>query len=453
MSSSDHCFGASDWCGVDCAIRGFRWLRWHTMTSVRNEVEQADSSEIVLTRNATGIITYVDEGVVDMLGWTPEQLVGLASTKFVHPEDRPGAITAWIEMINESGSTMTWRGRYRGADGLWRWVETVNENHLDDPEEVVRTSMKRVTVEQAGIEEDLRARTELLSRLSDAVPVGLVQIDDSRTITFSNDQLHAIIGAPPTATIDALLSGVVLDDKPLLEAALSAVLGDDPVDDIELRLEVPFQRVCLLSLRALTDANGNVNGAIGCLSDVTDRVNLRRELEIRASVDMLTRCLNRAATLDLLDLILARHDGAGTGTAVVFIDLDRFKAVNDGLGHAAGDRLLAIAAERLRTAVRNVDQVGRLGGDEFLVLCPGVESEARALEIAQRLAHVLDTTVDLEPGIVELKASVGVAWTFEAIGGDALVAQADDAMYTSKQQGSGAVLAHRRSQPLGSAPV
>ncbi len=137
----------------------------------------------------------------------------------------------------------------------------------------------------------------------------------------------------------------------------------------------------------------------------------------------------------------------------MFIDLDRFKSINDGHGHAAGDRVLAIAAERLRTAVRNVDQVGRLGGDEFLVLCPGVESEARALEIAQRLACVLDTTVDLEPGIVELKASVGVAWTAEAIGGDALVAQADDAMYTSKQQGSGAVLAHRRSRPLEGAPV
>ena len=317
-----------------------------------NVTEQVDSPPVVLTRDAAAIITYVDEGIVDMLGWTPEQLVGLPSTKFLHPEDQPSAIAAWMEMITEPGSIRVWRGRYRAADGSWRWVETVNENHLDDPEEVVRTSMTRVTVEQVGIEEELRARTQLLSRLSDALPVGLVQIDASRTITFTNDQLHAIVGAPPAATIDALLAGVVADDQPLLDAALTAVLADQPVDDVELRLEAPARRVCLLSLRALTDGEGNVSGAIGCISDVTDRVNLRRELEIRASVDTLTSCLNRAATIELLDMTLARHDGNGPGTAVVFIDLDRFKSINDVLGHAAGDRLLVTAAERLRATVR-----------------------------------------------------------------------------------------------------
>src|SRR6185503_646820 len=146
-------------------------------------------------------------------------------------------------------------------------------------------------------------------QLSDALPVGLVQIDANRTINFTNDKLHAIVGAPRAATIDALLAGVAADDRPLLDAALTAVLADQPVDDVELRLEAPVRRVCLLSLRALTDGTGSV-------SDVTDRVTLRRELEIRASVDRLTSCLNRAATLELLDITLARHDGNGPGTAV-----------------------------------------------------------------------------------------------------------------------------------------
>lgn len=403
---------------------------------VSNGTEPTDSPPVVLTRDAAAIITYVSEGIIDMLGWTPEQLVGLPSTRFIHPEDQGSAVAAWMEMITEPGSTRVWRGRYRAADGSWNWVETVNENHLEDTEEVVRTLMTRVTHEQVGIEEDLRARTQLLSRLSDALPVGLVQIDASRTITFTNDQLHAVVGAPTAATIDALLAGVVPDDKPLLDAALTAVLADHPVDDIELRLEAPAHRVCLLSLRALTDGDGNVNGAIGCLSDVTDRVNLRRELEIRASVDTLTSCLNRAATIELLDMTVARHDGAGPGTAVVFIDLDRFKSVNDIFGHAAGDLLLVTAAERLRATVRGVDQVGRLGGDEFLVICPGVESETKALEIGERLAGVLDVKVDLGSGVVDLKASVGVAWTVDVIEADSLIAQADSAMYTSKRSGS-----------------
>ena len=401
-----------------------------------NVTERPDSPPVVLTRNAWGIITYVDEGIVDMLGWMPEQLVGLPSTKFLHPEDQPSGIAAWMEMITEPGSIMAWRGRYRAANGSWTWVETINENHLDDPEEVVRTSMTRVTVEQVGIEEELRARKELLSRLSDALPVGLVQIDAGRTITFTNDRLHAIVGAPPTATIDALFAGVAAADLPLLDAALTAVLVDEPVDDVELRLEAPARRVCLLSLRALTDGDGNVSGAIGCISDVTDRVNLRRELEIRASVDRLTSCLNRAATIELLDITLARHDGNAPGTAVVFIDLDRFKPVNDALGHAAGDRLLVSAADRLCATVRAVDRVGRLGGDEFLVICPGVENAAQALEIGERLAGVLDAKVDIGRDVVDLKASVGVAWTVEVVDADALIAQADRAMYTSKRSSS-----------------
>jgi diguanylate cyclase (GGDEF)-like protein/PAS domain S-box-containing protein len=398
--------------------------------------ETIDLPPAVLKRDAAAIITWVGEGIVEMLGWTADQLVGLPSTSFVHPEDQPSAIAAWMEMITEPGAVRVWRGRYRAADGSWMWVETVNENHLDDPEEFVRTSMTRVTVEQVGIEEELRARKQLLSQLSDALPVGLVQIDANRSITFSNDQLHAIVGVPPFATIDALLAGVAADDKPLLDASLTAVLADQVVDDIELRLEVPARRVCLLSLRALTDGAGNVSGAIGCISDVTDRVNLRRELEIRASVDALTSCLNRAATIELLDMTLARHDGSGPGTAVVYIDLDRFKSINDYLGHAVGDRLLVSAAERLRAAVRAVDRVGRLGGDEFLVISPGVESAAQALEIGERLAEVLDVEVVIESDVVRLKASVGVAWTVAVVDADSLIAQADRAMYTSKRSSS-----------------
>jgi diguanylate cyclase (GGDEF)-like protein/PAS domain S-box-containing protein len=395
-----------------------------------------DDPPAFLTRDVAGVITHVDERITAMLGWTPEQLVGLPSTKFVHPDDQSSAIAAWMEMMIEPGSVRTWRGRYRTADGSWRWVETVNENHLEDPEKVVQSSMRLASVEQVGIEEELRVRTQLLSRLSDALPVGLIQIDAGRTIAFTNDRLHAIIGSRGAATIDTLLSGVVPDDKPLLEAALTAVLAEQSVDDIELRLEAPDRKVCLLSLRALTDGDGVVSGAIGCLSDVTDQVQLRNELELRASVDTLTSCLNRAATIELLTATLGRHGGTSGGTAVVYIDLDRFKPVNDVHGHAAGDRVLVTAAERLRAAMRGGDQLGRLGGDEFLAICPRVDSAAQAMEIATRLAGVLDLRVDIGSSTVDLKASVGVAWTTDPIDADSLIAQADSAMYSSKRSGS-----------------
>ena len=399
-------------------------------------------STVRMTRDTAGVILSVDAAIGEMLGWRPEQLIGLPSSQLVHPEDQTTAITAWIEMITTPGSTGTWRGRYQTADGLWKWVETVNRLEDSDNPTVV-TSMTRVAAERASVAEELRAREQLLSRLSDALPVGVFQIDTTGHVTFTNDRLHAILGVLPAATIEAQMSTVVDDDRPLLDAALAAVLADHPVDDIEIRLCLPaadaplgvIQRVCLLGLRALTDGTGTVSGAVGCLSDVTDSAQLRRELEARASVDDLTSCLNRAATLDLLARTIASPGATGEGNAVVFIDLDGFKLVNDRYGHAVGDSLLIAAADRLRLAVRDCDHIGRLGGDEFLVICPGVKSSAQATRIAERIAATISATVDVGPGSVELRASVGVAWTTEALDADTFIAQADSAMYESKRAG------------------
>jgi diguanylate cyclase (GGDEF)-like protein len=177
---------------------------------------------------------------------------------------------------------------------------------------------------------------------------------------------------------------------------------------------------------------GEVTGAIGCVSDVTERVQLRRELEIRASVDPLTSCLNRVATLELLDATLERQAEGGGPTAIMFVDLNQFKQVNDGLGHAAGDAVLQIAARRLDASLRDGDRVGRIGGDEFLVICPEVESRSVALRIGERIAATLTSDVNLGDATVELRAAVGVAWTDVGLDADAFIAHADLAMYDAK---------------------
>ena len=192
--------------------------------------------------------------------------------------------------------------------------------------------------------------------------------------------------------------------------------------------------MCLLALRPLTDGAGVVSGAIGCLSDVTDRARLHEELEIRASIDQLTSCFNRSATIELVDrTVNAQHDGLGR--AVIFVDLDGLKAINDEHGHSAGDLAIMAAADQIRTALRTEDSVGRLGGDEFLVICPRVVSAAQAMRIARRISAALTTSVDLGTGTIEMRASVGVVWTMEALDTDTLIARADKAMYESKRLG------------------
>lgn len=385
------------------------------------------------TRDEAALITSVDDAITEVLGWAPDQLIGRPSTEFIHPEDQPSAIAAWFSMLNASGDERVWRGRYQGADGTWNWVETVNVNRLDDPSEpFVFSTMTRIAVDQVSVEEELRARKQGLSRLSDALPVGLFQIDAEHKISFTNDRFHAIVGYPAAATSQAQFSTVAIEDQPRLDAVLAAVLANRPVDDIDIRFQLPpdsdgpeIERVCVLAMRPLTDSIGEVSGAIGCLSDITERVQLRSELEIRASVDPLTACLNRGTTLELLATTLAKQAETTAPTAIMFVDLNDFKQVSDRLGHAAGDRVLEVAARRLAATLRDGDALGRIGGDEFLVICPNVESRSVGLDIGERLARTLTADIAIGDHTVELRASVGVAWSDEIIDADAFVAQAD----------------------------
>ena len=192
---------------------------------------------------------------------------------------------------------------------------------------------------------------------------------------------------------------------------------------------------CTIALRALTHEDGSVSGAIACVTDVTDSTRMREELRRRATTDELTGCCNRAAILLALDANI-KSGQRRAERAVLFIDLDGFKQVNDEHGHAAGDRLLRRIAERLRSAVREQDLVGRIGGDEFLILCPEIGGHEPAVALAERIAELLRRDVALSAG--GRQASIGVAWSSgESIGAEALIARADRAMYESKRERAG----------------
>lgn len=403
----------------------------------------SEGDSVRLTRDSNALVISVGDEITDVLGWLPEALLGRPSTEFIHPDDQASAVAAWLEMIDSPGEARTWQGRYRTADGAWKWVECVNVNKLDDPENsVVQTTMRQVAVEQVSLAEELRVRKQLFSQLSDAMPVGMFQIDRDKTITFANDRLYTILGYSPTATIESQFAIIVEDDRSLLDSAIDAVFDGEAVDDTELRFlryvgdNPDNERVCALSMRPLTDWSGDVAGAVGCVSDVTAQVDLRRQLESRANFDELTSCLSRAKILDVLTAVLDSPEEIHGGTAVIFVDLCGFKNINDMFGHAAGDRVLKVAAARLKSAVRQYDQVGRFGGDEFLIVCPRVNDAKIALEVARRINMALTEPVSIAGDLAELRASVGVAWTAEVISADTLIAQADHAMYESKRAGS-----------------
>jgi len=393
----------------------------------------------IVHKNEMALILHTDEATSQLLGWSPDEMVGHRSLEFIDPQDHAQAIDNWMGMLRMPGSPRRVRLRHRHRNGSWLWFEVTNHNLLNDPAcGYISTEMVDVTDEMAA-QEALRERERLLRRITEALPLGIFQVDLSQRIVYRNARLAAILGNAGAATIDKQLAGVLPSHRGVVSRALEAVLveGRDTQDlEVGLRRRGKESRRCTLIIRALTDESGAVTGAIVCVADVTESVRMRAELEDRATLDVLTRCRNRASILQILEQTLAAQRHGGSGTGAIFVDLDRFKEINDGLGHAAGDVVLVEAARRLRRSVRGFDVVGRLGGDEFLVVCTRVESPAKALRIADRIADALGgASIDLGRVQVTPTASIGLAWSNrEGTDADALVAQADQAMYASKRQ-------------------
>lgn len=386
-----------------------------------------------------GVILDVDEPLCQMLGWVREEMVGRSSMEFIHPADRKLFYDAWIEMLVRPGPSRRTRGRHLRPDGSYLWVEVVNHNHLDDPAHgCVLADVVDVSEEMAA-QESSRQRQEILDRLAEALPLGLLQVDAGRRIVYTNDRLHHILGAPRADGLTAQLATLPPEDAARVRTGFDAVLTGGQSPDIEVRVDGPdgATRHCTVAFRSLTDAGGEPDGALACVADVTEAVELRAELERRAAVDTLTDCHNRAAVMTALETVLGSA-ATGDGAAVMFIDIDRFKAVNDERGHAAGDAVLTALSERLRLAVRGCDLVGRVGGDEFLVVCPHVASGDEARRLADRVSRAVQGDVAAAGHRLPLRVSTGVAWTEDAsVTVDRLVSEADAAMYRAKRAGGG----------------
>ncbi|HKT00576.1 MAG TPA: diguanylate cyclase [Rugosimonospora sp.] len=394
-----------------------------------------------LHKDETGIIRYADSTTREVLGWQPEDLIGRRSLEFIHPRDHDAVLAQWVRLLGTPGSKQRCRVRHSDSSGRWVWVELVNHNLLHHPTSpVVLTEMSPLT-EVSENDGDWYV-THLLHRLTETLPVGILEIDrDSRTV-FTNARLMTVLGQPLSRSAREMFRGLAEEDQPVLERALDAVLGGQDVD-IEVALTHPElgQRRCSVLLRTLSDRSGQqTTGAVLCVADVTEQARTREEMKRRAAHDGLTGCLNRDSILDALTAALGACTGGedDRGVAAVFVDLDHFKAVNDELGHAAGDELLRTVADRLRATARVTDLVGRIGGDEFLLVFPHTESGRAAMDIGERIANGVTGPLDLNGVKLTPSISIGVAWSPDPRTDVAsFIAAADEAMYRSKRDGGG----------------
>jgi diguanylate cyclase (GGDEF)-like protein/PAS domain S-box-containing protein len=395
-----------------------------------------------------------DPAFTEMFGYTAEEMLGGSVLDQIHPDDQGRAVEGWLAVLSTRRAQQT-RLRRRRTDGTYMWVDTTLHNFLNQPDRnYVLVEIIDISAEMQA-QEALKDSEELLRRLTNAMPVGLLHLDVDRNVKYHNARLLDILYGSDSLTSETdaedaltgtssheetsaatLMKTLTEEGAATLDQALSEVLSDGVDHDVEVDITLPSGawRRALFSLRALLRHNGDVNGAISCVLDITDSARARQELVKRATFDTLTQCHNRSSIIDALQRELTREDDVMTGT--VYVDLDQFKPVNDTLGHAAGDELLVLVAERLRLASRDTDLIGRLGGDEFLVVLRDVRGHDQAMRAALRISEVLCGTFELSCGSAELGASIGVACSDDGkTTAEELVKQADSAMYESKEQG------------------
>ncbi|WP_101254883.1 putative bifunctional diguanylate cyclase/phosphodiesterase [Streptomyces barkulensis] len=236
-------------------------------------------------------------------------------------------------------------------------------------------------------------------------------------------------------------------------------LATPPREEPSTRIECRIRHASDRWLNVESTVNRYQGGLIFNSRDVTERVRLQAQLQHNASHDPLTDLPNRSLFTERVHQALGgrrRGDARAGHTAVLYIDLDGFKAVNDTIGHQAGDELLIQAARRLREAVRAGDTAARLGGDEFAALivgdgkCDRAEREYRVLEIAERLRTTLSRPYRVEGGEARVAASIGVAFAEPGVTPAVLMRHADLAMYRAKQAGKNRVELYA-SQPQAEA--
>ncbi|WP_417585952.1 diguanylate cyclase domain-containing protein [Nitrincola sp.] len=214
----------------------------------------------------------------------------------------------------------------------------------------------------------------------------------------------------------------------------------------ELSCRKPGSMDCVLAMRAhaVYTSDGYISGYVMVFEDITARKKAQEALAYQATHDGLTGLPNRTLFYDRLNQALTAAERYGTAFALMYIDLDAFKPVNDTLGHAAGDQVLVEVARRIQSAVRQSDTVARLSGDEFAVIAGYCDDAEKAVGIAEKIQQTLQLPISLPQGTVHISASIGISrCPDDAYEAHYLVKTADEAMYQAKRQGKLGICLYR----------
>jgi diguanylate cyclase (GGDEF)-like protein/PAS domain S-box-containing protein len=395
------------------------------------------SSDVAFVLDGDGVITYASPAVA-RFGYRPDEIVGMPSRDLIHPDDVARQRDAVFDTVAREGSaTVEWR--LRKGDGSYCWIEEVFTDLRDVPAVAGWVANLRDITDRRRAEDERVEAEERYRQGFERSAFGLAVLDLEQSFTSANPALGELLGYAP----DDLLGRRPLEFLHPAErdgargGMARLVRGDLAFYKREHRMVQRDGSVVsvLIDMTLVRDSEGEPNYYFVQVRDITDRKRAEEALAHQALHDDLTHLPNRLLLVDRLALSLARAERFGTNVAVLFLDLDRFKLVNDGLGHVVGDQLLIEMAERLTGSIRASDTVARFGGDEFVIVREDVADVSEAVEFAERIVAVLHEPITLSGRELYATTSLGIALGGAGASADQLLRDADAAMYRAKDLG------------------
>jgi diguanylate cyclase (GGDEF)-like protein/PAS domain S-box-containing protein len=401
-----------------------------------------NSAAVTMLVSPQGRVESVSGALTRLLGHDPELVEQRPLADLVREQDRPRLAASIEQALFGASATSPVTVelgllRHTGRESVPFEVTIVNL--LEDPTVGGFVISAHDITDRSIAEHRLREALSLLTATLDSTADGILVVDGGGRITSFNRRFSEMWRLPESlleTRDDSAVLAFVLDqlDKPEIFLTKVEELYSQPETESDDIIEFKDGSVFERHSRPQR-VDGTVVGRVWSFRDVTDRKRLEDELSYQAFHDSLTGLANKALFQDRLQHAAARIERTGGHLAVLFIDLDNFKTVNDSLGHAAGDEMLSRVAEVLVGCLRKVDTAARLGGDEFAVLVEDIGDRGDAVKLAERILTALRQPVTAGGKDVSATVSIGITFDTPGITSDQLLRNADLAMYTAKERG------------------
>jgi diguanylate cyclase (GGDEF)-like protein/PAS domain S-box-containing protein len=417
---------------------------------LNNDLPQSDwlfrsliqnSRDIITILESDGIIRYESPSVERIVGFTPEELIGQSVFAYIHPDDL-GVVQVAFQAVLESTSNTpeSTELRFLRKDGSWCYLEVYGTNQLFNPAITGIVINSRDINEQKHFQEALaQSESKFRSLIQNSLDIITILSQDG-CILYESPSVEKILGHNPEYLVGkAVFDFIHPDDIPAAKTAFQKILSSPTQSvTIELRFQHQDQSWTYLELvgtNLLDDPS--VAGILINSRDITERKQAEQEFRFLACYDPLTHLANRTLFSEWLEKAFLRMKRDKNSTyAVLFLDLDRFKLINDSFGHADGDRLLIQLAERLKCCLREIDSIARLGGDEFGILLENITDVSQVIHIAKRIQNLFQVAFTLTEREVFSSVSVGIALSkAEYEQPEDILRDADIALYRAKECG------------------